>query len=152
MSEGARRVTPSFGTTNPPYLLHNVPLQCSRHNKLAHILKHEICARARAIGKQMLIHSTGREPVTTDLVRRCELLICEMAVKPARWRATCSQDREQTRDKKHTRSQAGRVEVRKHRRPRVYTTPARTGRGVCTAARDDPVRTGQSQALPGAKA
>jgi hypothetical protein len=152
VSEGARRVTPSLRTPNPPCLLHRRATACSWHSNLVHTSFHKSCARTRAIGKQMLIHSTGRKPVTTDLVRRCELLICEMAVKPARWRATYSQDREQTRDKKHTRSQAGRVEVRKHRRPRAYTTPAGTGRGVCMAARDDPGRTGQSRALPGAKA
>lgn len=94
-----------------------------RPTTLAYFSEHRKCARARAIGTQMLIHSTGRKPVTTDLVSRCELLICEMAVKPARWRATCAPEKAQTRDKKHTRSQAGRVEVREHRRPRAYTTP-----------------------------
>jgi hypothetical protein len=125
VSEGARGVIPPTGGVIPRvYFISMCMVEHAMRIQVMHMLRHTPCARIRAIGTQTLIHSAGRKPVTTDLVSWCELLICEMAVQPARWRATWSPEKEQTRDKKHTRSQAGRVEVRKHRRPRAYTTPA----------------------------
>lgn len=75
--------------SNPPRLLHITAQACvqpAAHNSAqleVQILCANLCDWDTDIDSSM-----GRKPVTTDLVRRCELLICEMTVEPVRRRAT----------------------------------------------------------------